>query len=155
MLIIEVTDYLDGHVARKFNKTSDVGKIYDPMCDVIYHLIMYLGLTIFFSSKIFIVVVAIILFREISIAYLRVYCAINGLVLAAMKIGKIKAATQMVSIFCCVIWLWSEKLFGAGIITGFWYWSSILTIALALIMTIASLGYYWSFVKKHLFDSSL
>jgi len=149
MIVIELTDFFDGYVARKYNKGSDWGKVYDPMCDAVYHLTMYLGLIGFFASKLFVVAVAIIFFREIFVAYLRVFCATNGLVLAAMRIGKFKANMQMISVFSCVIWLFLADVYGDCRLTGAWFWFSVISVALALIFTIISLGYYCSFVKKN------
>jgi CDP-diacylglycerol--glycerol-3-phosphate 3-phosphatidyltransferase len=150
MTIIESTDFLDGYIARKYGKVSDWGKVYDPMCDAVYHVVMYVGLIIFFPDKFFAIAVAIISFREICIAYLRIYASIRGLVLAAAMIGKIKAVMQMISIFICVCWILLNEIFGSVIIVVIFYYLSIIGVSLALIFTLISLAYYGSFIKKNL-----
>ncbi len=150
MVIIEITDRLDGYVARKFDKASDWGKLYDPMADVVYHLSMYLALIHFLPSKIFVVLVAIIFFREIRIAYLRAECASRGLILAALPMGKAKVATQIVSTLVCVIWLLMQSIFGSGIIAGCWYFLASASMGVTAGLSIVSLFYYQSYVKKQL-----
>jgi len=38
----EITDYLDGKIARARGEVSDFGKLADPFCDVIYRMAMFL-----------------------------------------------------------------------------------------------------------------
>ena len=39
-VILSITDYLDGFLARKFNVSSDFGKIFDPISDkILTHLL--------------------------------------------------------------------------------------------------------------------
>ena len=33
LAVVEVTDYWDGHYARKYNEVSDFGKLFDPLAD--------------------------------------------------------------------------------------------------------------------------
>lgn len=40
----EMTDWLDGKVARARNEVSDFGKLADPFCDVFYRMLAYLAL---------------------------------------------------------------------------------------------------------------
>ncbi|MFA6526445.1 MAG: CDP-alcohol phosphatidyltransferase family protein [Candidatus Buchananbacteria bacterium] len=93
MAVCEWTDYQDGHLARKYNKVTDFGKIYDPMCDSIYHLSIFLCL-IQFGLPIW--VMAIFMLRDIIIVNARMYCMSNGYALAARWTGKWKAGSQAV-----------------------------------------------------------
>ena len=43
MIMGEITDALDGYVARKTGQISDFGKIYDPMCDSIFHMVIWIS----------------------------------------------------------------------------------------------------------------
>ena len=40
----EITDYVDGKVARARNEVSDFGKLADPFCDVIYRIAIFMVL---------------------------------------------------------------------------------------------------------------
>lgn len=37
-LIVALTDFFDGKIARKFNQTSEIGKSLDSFCDLIFYL---------------------------------------------------------------------------------------------------------------------
>lgn len=37
-LLVALTDFFDGKVARKFNQTSDIGKTLDSFCDLVFYL---------------------------------------------------------------------------------------------------------------------
>lgn len=102
MGLAELTDGFDGHLARKYNKVSDLGKIYDPMCDALYHLMVFLCLI---PSGLPIWVMAIFIVRDLIVAYARAYCAANGFVMAARDSGKYKAVSQAVFQFAFVLYL--------------------------------------------------
>jgi CDP-diacylglycerol--glycerol-3-phosphate 3-phosphatidyltransferase len=42
-----ITDYFDGHFARKFNQISELGKIIDPIADKVCAALVLLGLAVF------------------------------------------------------------------------------------------------------------
>src|SRR5689334_16935558 len=44
LMISGVTDYLDGKLARKFNQSSKIGAILDPVADRVYILAVVIGL---------------------------------------------------------------------------------------------------------------
>lgn len=148
MAVIELTDFLDGYIARKYGKITDWGKVYDPMCDAIFHIMMYIGLIVFFPNKLFVLMVATIFFREFFVAYLRVYCACKGLILAAMPVGKLKANFQMASIFSLIIWILLVEIPANALIIGYWEYLSIWLTFLAWFLTVLSLLDYGSFVRK-------
>ena len=112
-ILAAITDFLDGHIARKYNLVTDLGKFLDPIADKILvstALILMLvvpngGAYILPSySAIF---VAVILARELMVSGFRMVAASKGKVLAADKSGKIKTFVQDVCI--------GVLLFGADI----------------------------------------
>lgn len=89
-----ITDWFDGHLARKYNLVSDFGKLMDPLADkvlVAAALVCFVG-SGFAPSW----VVILILAREFLVTSLRLLAAAKGVVLAADKWGKYKTATTMV-----------------------------------------------------------
>ncbi|MGE3953872.1 MAG: CDP-diacylglycerol--glycerol-3-phosphate 3-phosphatidyltransferase [Parachlamydiales bacterium] len=101
LVIGELTDLLDGYFARKFNQVSDLGKIFDPMADSIFHI------SIFFSFTQGVVdlpllLVFVFLYRDSVIATLRTVCALKGYALAARPSGKVKAVFQALVAFTIV-----------------------------------------------------
>jgi len=92
MGLIELTDHLDGRLARGTNQVSEMGKLFDPLCDCLYHQIVFLGFLSFGWVPLWAVVIIVI--REIIVAYARIFAGLRRVVLAARITGKIKAATQ-------------------------------------------------------------
>ncbi|MEN2984756.1 MAG: CDP-diacylglycerol--glycerol-3-phosphate 3-phosphatidyltransferase [Dictyoglomaceae bacterium] len=90
------TDYLDGKFARKYNQVSNLGKFLDPLADKI----LVLSILIVFVEKreIPFFIPIIILIREFAITGLRSILAQKGIVLSALKEGKIKTFLQDMSI---------------------------------------------------------
>ncbi len=97
-LIASMTDYLDGHIARKYNMVSDLGKLLDPIADKV---LVAAGLFIvidggYIPVKYFaLICTTIIIAREFMIGVIRQMAALKKVVLAADKLGKIKTATTM------------------------------------------------------------
>ncbi len=89
----ELTDFLDGYLARKFNLVSELGKLLDPMADSITRISILFILTQGIVS-VPIYWVLFILYRDLIISTLRTLCALKGLNLAARMSGKLKAALQ-------------------------------------------------------------
>lgn len=94
-IVMEVTDVLDGYIARKHNLVSDVGKLMDPFADVIARVTYFLC---FYSIGIMpLWALIIIIWREYSISFIRALTAKEGVALAASIWGKAKAVTYFIS----------------------------------------------------------
>ena len=102
LIICEVTDVVDGFLARRKNQVTDVGKIIDPMADTITHISVFFTFTQGMVS-IPLLLVFILLYRELAISALRTLCALRGYALAARKSGKLKAILQAAVCFLIVI----------------------------------------------------
>lgn len=92
MLLAELTDLLDGKLARATGQVTDLGKIFDPLCDSVYHgtiwlAFLWLGWLPVWLAPVFFV-------RDQIVAYIRVYLANKQFVMSARWSGKIKAASQ-------------------------------------------------------------
>ncbi len=97
----ELTDYFDGHYARKLNDVSDFGKMFDPFADVFLHLSMFTCFV--FSGYMPVVCYVLILYREFSQNFLRMVAAKQGTAIAARKGGKIKTVFYVASCFAVLI----------------------------------------------------
>ncbi len=95
-IIIEITDTLDGIVARRMKQTSDLGKTLDPMADSYSRLLLFVCLTVgnFFP----LLALAILMFRDTMVPFIRQQMAMRGIAMAARISGKIKAIVQAVYI---------------------------------------------------------
>jgi len=95
LVLAEFTDYLDGKFARDNNEVSNFGKVFDPFADVFLNLTVLFCLT--FSGYIPPVVFLLILYREISIIFVRLVAMQKGVAIGARKGGKIKTVLYIVS----------------------------------------------------------
>ena len=93
------TDFVDGHIARKTNTVSMLGKLLDPLADKVVIVIMLFLLIYFkdgldsafaYNTLVIAVFSGVILSRELMIGVFRSIAASRGLVLAADIFGKIK-----------------------------------------------------------------
>jgi len=93
-----VTDWFDGYLARALNQTSAFGAFLDPVAD---KLMVAAALVVLVElSRVNAVIALIIVGREITISALREWMASIGQSksVAVSFVGKLKTATQMVSI---------------------------------------------------------
>ena len=108
-LIASYTDHLDGHLARKNNQVTALGKFLDPVADklLINSMVIFLAAPSVFASYIpgasnvasFSVWCAIILVaRDIVVDALRFIAAEKGVVIAANIFGKMKTVLEMIAI---------------------------------------------------------
>ena len=92
------TDFLDGHLARKWNMVTDFGKFADPLADKLLTTVAFLYMMR--DGVCSPVVLCIILAREFAVSGLRMVAAgaKDGKVIAANMWGKVKTVLQMLSI---------------------------------------------------------
>ena len=101
LAVVELTDYFDGHYARKNNEVSDFGKMFDPFADVFLHLSMFTCFV--FSGYMPVIFYILILYREFSQNFLRMVAAKSGTAIAARKGGKVKTVFYVASCFVVLI----------------------------------------------------
>lgn len=98
------TDYLDGHIARKYHLITDFGKFMDPLAD---KLLVVSALVCFVASGwASTLVVIVILAREFLVTSVRLIAANNGQVIAADIWGKMKTVLQIIWILSTLLTKW-------------------------------------------------
>ena len=95
-----LTDYFDGFLARKYNSSSQMGEILDPIADKILIIFLFFGLALNLSSYLIGFAGALIITREIWVSALRDYNSRNNNSNATkvIYIAKIKTTIQMFTI---------------------------------------------------------
>jgi CDP-diacylglycerol---glycerol-3-phosphate 3-phosphatidyltransferase len=87
--LIEISDLLDGHFARRLGQVSELGKVLDPCADSLSRLTYFVA---FAGSGILPVwILLILIYRDIAVAYIRVMVAREKVLMAARASGKLKA----------------------------------------------------------------
>lgn len=100
-LIASLTDILDGHLARRRNQVSNLGKLLDPIAD---KLLVSAALIVLVEKHLAPAwSVVIILGREFIITGLRSVAAADGIVIQAQTSGKIKMWAQCVAIVALLV----------------------------------------------------
>ena len=96
--VASFTDFLDGHLARKWNMVTDFGKFADPLADKLLTTVAFIYMMR--DGVCSPVVLCIILAREFAVSGLRMVAAgaKDGKVIAANMWGKVKTALQMLTI---------------------------------------------------------
>ncbi len=134
-IVVALTDWADGYLARKLNQTSSFGAFLDPVADKFLVCASLLILVQFDRVGAF--VAFVIIGREIAISALREWMAQIGASrsVAVHMLGKVKTTVQMIAI---PFLLYDGMLFGI-IDTRIWgKW----LIWIAAVLTIWSMIYY-------------
>lgn len=134
------TDYLDGHLARKWKMVTDFGKFADPLADKVLTTVAFLYMMR--DGVCSPVVLAIILVREFAVSGLRMVAAgaKDGQVIAANIWGKVKTVLQMLTI---IFYFFSAALVPAGWISGVMLASILLCWLVAAVTALSGIKYLW------------
>jgi CDP-diacylglycerol--glycerol-3-phosphate 3-phosphatidyltransferase len=92
---IEISDLVDGKVARSSNEVSSFGKLFDPFADVLARMTYFVCFA--FDGIMPLWVFLIIIYREFGILFLRNILSLRGIAMGARAGGKFKAGLYMVS----------------------------------------------------------
>lgn len=88
-IVMEITDLLDGKIARKTGSVTDFGKFYDPFADSFSRLTYFLAFLVtgFLPAWVFLLV----LYRDVTVSFVRLLAMRKSIVMSARPSGKIKA----------------------------------------------------------------
>ena len=134
-VVVALTDWADGYLARRLKMTSSFGAFLDPVADKF--LVCAALLVLVQLNRLHALVALVIIGREIAISALREWMAQIGASrsVAVHMVGKIKTVVQMVAI---PFLLYHDTLFG---IIDTHVWGTWLIYASA-VLTIWSMVYY-------------
>jgi CDP-diacylglycerol---glycerol-3-phosphate 3-phosphatidyltransferase len=127
-IVAIATDGIDGYIARRYEIVTDLGKILDPIADKALTGCAFVGLSILGELPWWVTIVVLI--REIGITVYR-FMVVSDHVLAAAWMGKLKTLAQAVALSLALLPL-------AGIVGESIVWVNIVTMWIAVILTIAS-----------------
>ena len=163
-IIASCTDFVDGHIARKHNLVTDLGKFLDPIADkilVVAGMIVLLKMNFVTNNGSIYPVLApyfgeicviLILAREFIIGVFRQIAAAKGKVMAADKLGKAKTiitliALPMLMLVPFINEPWHKAVNWVGVVFLFLGW---VLFGIATILTVVS-GINYVFKNKHVF----
>ena len=117
-VIASLTDFYDGHLAKKRGLISDFGKIMDPVADKILLLSVFGVLA--HIGKIAWWMFIVIAIREVLVTGSRLWAMRQGQVLAAERAGKIKTVVQITAVLAILINLVAQQ----SEYCSFWFYSA-------------------------------
>ena len=127
-IIIEVTDVADGIAARSRKQVSDVGKLLDPMSDTIARLSYYMGFLVMGYAEPW--MIAILVYRDVVVSYLRVFSALTGTAMGRRTSGKwkgiLQGATALVVLALCIV---DKRLTPIPYLSDLVYWLLVFVTA--------------------------
>ena len=88
----ELTDMLDGYIARRDNIITDIGKLLDPLSDSVSRFLYFFAFGYVGLFPIWLVLALFL--RDIIVAYIRTYVSFSGIAMGARFSGKLKAVVQ-------------------------------------------------------------
>ena len=94
-VLSEITDFLDGAIARKRGEVSDFGKFFDPFADTLTQVTYFFCFVMdrILPPLLFLAV----LYREFSILFIRNLMLKKGVSLGARMAGKVKTVTYVLA----------------------------------------------------------
>ena len=113
-IVASITDFVDGHIARRYNQVSDFGKFLDPLADkllTIAAMVMFCEWGMMPGWALMLV-----LTREFAVTGLRLVAVGKGKVSAAGWSGKVKTASTMVGL--CVLMAFPTVIWLAGVVNA-------------------------------------
>jgi CDP-diacylglycerol--glycerol-3-phosphate 3-phosphatidyltransferase len=133
-IVFSLTDTLDGQLARRRGKVTDLGKFLDPLADKLFVLSVLIVLVQ--EGLVVAWVVVVIFSRELLITLLRSIGAAKGQVIAAAPLGKTKTVMQMSAVTLLIL----QRPYPVLVPI------TTVVVAVAVIFTLVSgLDYLWRF----------
>ena len=135
-VLIELSDALDGYIARSRHLVTDLGKVLDPFSDTLAHLTFFLC---FYGKGIMpFLPLAIIVWREFGIVFVRMLLMKTGVVMAANIFGKLKtvlyAIVSLMSIVSLILTeFFTPSVLYNNILNGFFYAAALAALISFLI----------------------
>lgn len=143
-IIASLTDFLDGHIARKYGLITNTGKMLDAIADKV----LVNSVLIILSSLRFInpIIPVVIVLRDIVVNAIKMEAASRGRVVAAIKSGKIKTAALMIGTTLIFFNNLPFELINLRVADFLLYFAAI--------MSIISMVQYFTMNKSLIFDKS-
>ncbi len=114
-VLLSLTDFLDGYLARKLNQVTTFGRILDPLADKFLVASTLIALTVI--NKIYFFWVVILIGREFFVLGLRQGALENNFNISVSFLGKVKTTIQML----CLTLIIANPYQSLGLADAFWW----------------------------------
>ena len=156
-LFSTLTDKLDGHLARKYNWESALGKFLDPLADKV--LLTAAFICLLFVDYIDIWMVAVIVLRDFFVTWLRTFGHKRGRPVKTLEIARWKTGVQTVVLYIALVFMIIKSIlhyYGieSGIVETIDAWNLIWVLMLLASLFTLLTGIVYIFENKHLFSKN-
>ena len=141
-VVASLTDFLDGHIARKYNLVTDTGKMLDAIADKV--LVSPILILLACNGYIPVIIPVIYITRDIVVDAIKMQAASKGKVVAAIKSGKWKTATMMIGTTLVFFYNMPFEFINIRV--------DLFLLYFACIMAVVSAAEYYVLNKKILFS---
>ncbi len=147
-LLFEITDFLDGALARRHDLVSGFGKLFDPLADSISRFTVFLCLLSVGYADLF--AVALIFYRDALVSSARTVAAYENVIVAARLSGKLKAIFQSIGITAVLVILLINRadIHAAGAHSG---WARLVVWVVAVVTAASGVDYIvanWALIRR-------
>ncbi len=141
-LIASLTDFLDGHLARKYNLVTDLGKVLDAIADkiLVNGVLIILAVNGYISP----IVPVVIVCRDIAVDSIKMIAGQKNGAVAASKAGKTKTAFMLTGVVLVFFNDLPFSLFGV--------YPGKIIIMIAVVLSIISGIQYFEKNKKYIIN---
>ncbi len=104
-LVISLTDFADGYLARRYGSVTRIGKLLDPLADKLLVLTAFVVLLALPGRLPLwtVPLVIVILGREMAVTALRALAGAEGVILPAVPLGKWKTGFQIAALTALIL----------------------------------------------------
>ena len=142
-IISSITDFLDGHIARKNNIITAFGQFIDPVADKA--LINSVLILLAYDRMIPILPVVIMILRDVVVDGCRMIAASKGIIVAANFYGKLKTVTQIFAICLSLLNNFPFEIWDLQV--------SLLLIWFTTFVSVYSGIHYFNQIRDEIFES--
>lgn len=145
-IVSEITDLVDGRVARKRGEVSDFGKLYDPFADVLVRMTYFLCFVV--TGLLPVVLFLVILYREFGILFIRILMMKKGVAMGARKGGKLKAVAYMAAGAVALLAISVERLDAPETLFRLFRAGALVIFVISVIISVISFVDYFVLYRK-------
>lgn len=114
-VIVAISDYFDGYLARKLKQETNLGKFLDPLADKV--LVISALLCLVELKAVSSVPVIMIVIRDFAVTALRLTAGSFGKIIAADKLGKYKTFILDIAVAMLIVGMpYADRVFWVGVL---------------------------------------
>lgn len=142
-LLASVTDFIDGHIARKYNLVTDFGKVMDAVADKI--LVNGVLIALACNGFISVIIPVVIVSRDIFVDSIKMVVGNKVGAVGASKTGKIKTVFMMTGVTLMLFYNLPFEIWGLNV--------ADLLIMIATVLSVVSGIEYYVNNKKYILEN--